>query len=296
VLSEFYRMIGSIANPAAGLHYLSASLDEHMGHVRQNLQQAGINAGSLRDRADLNAKAITQNLTGITQFSASTMSTTGASGLNLLPVAVPSLQVGEAEIHLRKPGYFVPHSSDHPYEEDSSEHEDCNDERASSGGQALAELVEIQAMRTVVETSLMVQQENLCTDFLVAVVFVNPSFIDYASMSFRQMTVVVCLDQNEQQIAAHTTFLSCDTEGHRKTKNLPGQFLWGRHTYASDWMPIRWVKEHRGSSETLWRLQASVFQDEIVGVGIVNGDAPEFARDMADISFHIPGITRLWMS
>ena len=289
-------MIDSIAGSAVGLHYLSASLDEHMGHIRQNLQQAGINAGSPRDRAAPNAKTMIPSLMGVTQVASSTTSTTGASGLNLLPVGVPSLQVGEAEIHLRKPGYFVPRSSDNPYEEDSSEHEERNDESASSGGQALAELVKIQAMRTVVETSLMVQQENLCADFLVAVVFVNPSFIDYASTSFRQMTMVACLDQDDQQISAHTTFLSCDTEGHRKTKNLPGQFLWGRHTYASDWMPIRWVKEHPGISETLWRLQADVFQDEIVGVGIVNGDTPEFDRDIADISFHIPGIARLWMS
>jgi hypothetical protein len=289
-------MIDSIAGSAAGLHYLSASLDEHMGHVRQNLQQANINAGSVRDRADLNAKTIIPSLTGVTQIAASSSSTTGASGLNLLPVAVPSLHVGEAGIHMRKPGYFVPRSSDNPYEKDTSEHEDHSDESASSGDQALAELIEIQAMRTVVETSLMVQQENLCTDFLVAVVFVNPSFIDYASISFRQMTVVAPLDQDGQQISAHTTFLSCNIEGARKTKNLPGQLLWGRRTYASDWMAIRWVKEQPGISETLWRLQANVFQDELVGVGIVNGDTPEFDRDRADISFHIPGIARLWMS
>jgi len=288
-------MIDSIAGSAAGLHYLSASLDEHMGHVRQNLQHAGNEAGPVRDRADLNAKTLFQSQTGVTQVTASSTSTVGASGLNLLPVAMSSLQVGDAGIHLPKPGHFVSSPSDNPFEEDTSEHEGRRDEDTRNGNQALVELIEIQAMRTVVETSLMIQQENLCADFLVAAVFVNPSFIDYASMLFRQMTVVVQLDQDGQHISAHATFLSCDSEGHRKTKNLPGQLLWGRHTYASDWIAIRWVKERPGSDETLWRLQANVFQDELVGVGAVNGDVPEFYRDMADISFHIPGIAGLWM-
>ncbi len=290
-------MIGSSVGSAAGLQYLSASLDEHMGHVRQNLQQAGISTKPFRDELDPNTKSLFQSQTGVTRVTASsTVSTAGASGLNLLPVAVPSLQVDETDIHLRKPAYFVSSRPDHLNEEGTSGQGGHRDEDTVNENQPLAELIEIHAMQTVVETSLMIQQENLCADFIVAVVFANPSFIDDASMLFRQMTVVVQLDQESRQISAHTTFLSCDIKGHRKMKNLPGQLLWGRHTYASDWIAIHWVKEHLGSRETLWRLQANVFQDELVGVGVVNGDVPELYRDMADISFHIPGISGLWMS
>jgi hypothetical protein len=288
-------MINSITGSAASLNYLSASLDEHMGHVRQNLQQAGMNASP--DRGARSTTSSSPGLVGSTPVASNaTGRAEGINNLNRVPVMGSLLYVGEAEIHLRKPGHLLSRSSDNPYERDASENEDNREKNTEKNNHALAELIELQATQTLVETSLMIQQEGLCTDFIVAVVHVNPYAIDYSSLSFKQMTMVVGLDQENTQISVHTTFLSCNAEGNRKIKSLPGQLLWGGYTHSSDWVAMHCVKERPDVSETLWRLRANAFQDELVGVGIVNGNIPELGENGSNISFHIPGIAHLWAS
>jgi len=282
----------AIAGAAAGLAYLSASLDEHMGHVKQNLASMG--ATSAHHVSKLGGRVVTQALNESNEriLCASSSPMLRCNKLNHVPVALSSLSVDKAGVNLFSPGLrssgteAVFGEEGTPQEREENEHEDKR--------QAFEELIELQVTRTVVETSLMIQQEGICSDFLVAVAHDNPRFIKCSSVIFRQMTIVVRLDQKGQHISAHTAFFSLGAGGQGKTSNLPGQFFWGKYGYTSDWVALHWEKQRPSSEETLWKLQANAFQNGLTGVGVIIGKVPELYNDKAQMSFHIPGISHLW--
>ncbi|WP_456418502.1 hypothetical protein [Thiolapillus sp.] len=153
--------------------------------------------------------------------------------------------------------------------------------------------MEFEACRTIIQVALMIQQQGMFSNFLIVNFYQDKQHTcASASEDLRQMVVVAGLDEPGRQVPVHATLVWLDVSGKPLARRLPGQLVWGRRSFAADWVAMHLEQE----AETgIWRLHGQGFRDQLAGVALATGDIPAFAGSWADVSLHMPGAARYWV-
>jgi len=281
------------------IQHLSLSHDEHMGAIRQHANglMNNVTGQSARQVNNMQINQVSANVLnnipngGVTNFH-------GVSRLNELPILNSSLQT-----EATKAAAAGKYATDNAVTEKQSDEEgNERQQRQYTKGdlqleddQSLTELLEIQALQTIVETTCAIQSSSAYKSLFVSLVYSPQRAEASENQSNGQLMTVSPLQQHGGQILAHTTLLMSVPGGDIKTRQLASQIVFGHPTDASDWMFAR-MEHLEIYSEAAWRIEATGFNRELVGVALVLGDDEVFRNPWVEISVHVPGINQIWNS
>lgn len=263
------------------IQHLSLSHDEHSGIMLQHN-----NANAATD------SALKQTRTQINNTSASNLLRSQGndrhhcvSNLNSLPVQNNSLRLQtNRDSTSGKLVTVKPVNNDRNRDKGQS----GTEQTVADIDSCLAELLEIQALKTVVETSQTLQASRQYESLFVSLLYIKKVSDVSQLISQGQLMTVSALEAENGRIVAHSTLVVPGANGEMQSKHMHSQIISGHPVNSHSWIMID-MKRHPMMKEVSWKLTTSGSYDDFSGIAVITGKHHWFQHDMAHISVHVPG-------
>ncbi len=267
------------------LQHLSLSQDEHAGIIRQSSGgNDAFQSAEQASRASVNRRNANHLDTGGDD--------NAVTKLNSLPILNSSLTIEAIQPHREKDET----KNNKVKEKDSDENQKQNkgntsrEQALQDHKTCLSELLEIQALQTVIETSQSIQASMNYKSLFVSLLY-RKHLEAGEKASTGQLMTVSPLENMHGQIHAHSTLLIPGLEGKVREKSLYTQLVQGHPVDTPDWIFIRMGRMEIYSA-IAWRLKPEGPYDSFTGVAIALGNNQMFEDKTAEISINIPGASQ----
>lgn len=266
------------------LQHLSLSHDEHTGIMRQ--QGSGNDAFQSAERASRSSvnRRAANNLEGSDDH--------GVVKLNSLPILNSSLQTEAIQPYRSKHDAEDNKVKEKDADENSKQDQEHTDKEQiqTDYKTCLAELLEIQALQTIIETSQSIQASMNYKSLFVSLIY-RHHLSQVGEISAGQLMTVSPLEITNGQIHAYSTLLIPSPGGKIRERQFHSQLVHGHPVDAPSWIFVR-MERLEIYSEIAWRLKPEGPYTAFTGVAIALGSNQMFQDDTAKISINIPGASQ----